>query len=183
VGRRPRTWSAFRGASPSHSRTTAGGSVVTMSDRSRIRCPRAARIGPLPGQSHTATPRLFRSMCAAQPCRCGDRDEVFRAHDRRPVGHSAPRRQRCARAGGHSRSGARIAAVLDREAGAEVIEPHNRVETAISSIIHSPSLPDFATMHRASYGDTPTWTRLGMLECPTRRGLPVKRSAFFSEKR
>jgi hypothetical protein len=45
------------------SKTTAGGCAAIMSGRSRIRCPRAVRIGPLPMHGHKATPRLFRSMC------------------------------------------------------------------------------------------------------------------------
>jgi hypothetical protein len=49
-------------------RTKAGVCAATMSDRSRIRCP--PKIGPLPRHAHTATPRLFRSMCCtASPLR------------------------------------------------------------------------------------------------------------------
>jgi hypothetical protein len=47
--------------------------------------PESCKDRPLTWAVSYATPRLFRSMCAAQPCRCGDRDEVFRADDARCI--------------------------------------------------------------------------------------------------
>jgi hypothetical protein len=76
---------------------------------------------------------------------------------------------------------ARIAAVLGGDS-----RPRwsNRTTARRWEFKHNPLsvLPDVATMHRESHRDTLTWTRLGMLECPTRRKLPMDRSAFFSKK-
>jgi hypothetical protein len=111
---------------------------------------------------------------------------VFRADDWRTAWPSVPgvtglHTPRFALLAAADRVSARIAAVLGGEGPAEIVEPPTAWRREFK---HNPLsvLPDVATMHRESHRDTPTWTRLGMLECPTRRKLPMDRSAFFSKK-
>jgi hypothetical protein len=89
--------------------------------------------------------RGFFGPCAAQPHRCGRRDGVFRADDRRTAWPFGARRDRAAHisqihAAGHSRSGfSANRGRARRRIPAEMVRTAQPREDGNSSTIHSPS--------------------------------------------